>query len=365
MKKHLLLALLLFAFGARGFAQIPLTVADGSATNDLVPIYGLYADDYLRCQVVYPAADLVDITGGTITALTFYLSITASASWGSADFHVRLADQFAESTISSFSTTTMTEVYSGSLDGTQPTITVTFTTPFTYTGGNLLLEVTNETKGTWKSAQFYGVSATGASVQGHSSTSVASVAATQRNFIPKTTFTYTPGGSGPICIDPTGLTASGETSDGATVSWTAPAAGESPLSYQVCCLPATATFDAATANWVAATGTTSHTFTGLNASTQYTAHVRSVCGSDFYSNGNASVNFNTACSSLTLPFNETFDASSSTRNCWNLVSMNTGNTIGTYYGMGFYTVEGREVLRFSSYSNHGGSNDYIHHNRQY
>ena len=252
----------------------------------------------------------------------------------------------------------MTEVYSGSLDGTQPTITVTFTTPFTYTGGNLLLEVTNETKGTWKSAQFYGVSATGASVQGHSSTSVASVAATQRNFIPKTTFTYTPGGSGPICIDPTGLTASGETSDGATVSWTAPAAGESPLSYQVCCLPATATFDAATANWVAATGTTSHTFTGLNASTQYTAHVRSVCGSDFYSNGNASVNFNTACSSLTLPFNETFDASSSTRNCWNLVSMNTGNTIGTYYGMGFYTVEGREVLRFSSYSNHGGSNDY-------
>ena len=97
----------LFAFGARGFAQIPLTVADGSATNDLVPIYGLYADDYLRCQVVYPAADLVDITGGTITALTFYLSITASASWGSADFHVRLADQFAESTISSFSTTTM------------------------------------------------------------------------------------------------------------------------------------------------------------------------------------------------------------------------------------------------------------------
>ena len=358
MKKILLFTLMMLTLGASSFAQSTLTVADGTVTNQYVPVYGYYADAYLKCQVVYPAADLAGMTGGTITALTFYLSTTASDSWGSADFHVRLADQFAESTISAYSTATMTEVYSGSLDGTQSTMTVTFTTPFTYTGGNLLLEVTNETKGTYKDSYFYGITATGASVQGYSYSNLSSVSTYQRDFIPKTTFTYTPGGSGPICIDPTGLTASGETSDGATVSWTAPAAGESPLSYQVCCLPATATFDAATANWVAATGTTSHTFTGLNASTQYTAHVRSVCGSDFYSNGNASVNFNTACSSLTLPFNETFDASSSTRNCWNLVSMNTGNTIGTYYGMGFYTVEGREVLRFSSYSNHGGSNDY-------
>lgn len=71
------------------------------------------------------------------------------------------------------------------------------------------------------------------------------------------------------------------------------------------------------------------------------------------------VNFATACAAMvSLPFNETFDASSATRNCWHLVSMNTGNEIGTNNDMGFYTVDGREVLRFSSYSNQGGSNDY-------
>ena len=290
MKKHLLLALLLFAFGARGFAQIPLTVADGTVTNRFVPVYGFYADSYLKCQVVYPAADLAGMTGGTITALTFYLSTTASDSWGSADFHVRLADQFAESTISAYSTATMTEVYSGSLDGTQPTMTVTFTTPFTYTGGNLLLEVTNETKGTYIDSYFYGITATGASVQGYSYTNLSSVTIAQRNFIPKTTFTYTPGGSGPMCFDPMGLTVSGETTDGATVSWTAPAAGDSPQGYEVCCQPADATFDAATANWTSVTGTT-HTFTGLSAGTEYTVHVRSVCGTGLYSSGNALVNF--------------------------------------------------------------------------
>ena len=290
MKKHLLLALLLLTFGAKGFAQLTLTVADGMETNQFVPIYGLYTDAYLRCQVVYPAADLAGMTGGTITALTFYLSSPASASWSPADFHVRLADNYSGTTISTYSTATMTEVYSGSLDGTQSTMTVTFSTPFVYTGGNLLLEVTNETEGTYKDSFFWGVEATNASVQGYSYNDLQSVGTNTYNFIPKTTFTYIPGGSGPMCLDPTGLTVLGETTDGATISWTAPSAGDNPQSYQVCCLPATATFDAATANWVPATGT-SHTFTGLATGTQYTAHARSVCGTDFYSNGNASVNF--------------------------------------------------------------------------
>ena len=353
----LLLCIGALAYPITANAQLNLTVADGTATNEYVPIYGYYADSYLRCQVVYPAADLAGMAGGTINSLTFYLSSTASGSWGSANFHVRLGSA-SESTISAFyPSSSLTEVYAGSLDGTQSTMTITFTTPYVYTGGDLLLEVTNEVIGSYKRAYFYGISASNASVQGFSYSSVSAVGATQHDFIPKTTFTYTPGGSGPMCFDPMGLTVSGETTDGATVSWTAPAAGDAPQGYEVCVLPADATFDAATANWVTATGT-SHTFTGLNSSTKYTAHVRSVCGSDFYSNGNASVNFNTACSFVTLPFNETFDASSSTRHCWNLVSMNTGNEIGTNDGMGFYTIEGREVLRFSSYSNHGGSNDY-------
>lgn len=285
----LLLCIGALAYPITANAQLNLTVADGTATNEYVPIYGYYADSYLRCQVVYPAADLAGMAGDTINSLTFYLSSTASGSWGSANFHVRLGSA-SESTISAFyPSSSLTEVYAGSLDGTQSTMTITFTTPYVYTGGDLLLEVTNEVIGSYERAYFYGISASNASVQGYNYSSLSGVTASQSDFIPKTTFNYTPGGDGPMCFNPTGLTVSGETSDGASVSWTAPVAGDVPQGYEVCVLPADATFDAATANWTSVTGTT-HTFTGLNSSTNYIVHVRSVCGSDFYSDGNANVN---------------------------------------------------------------------------
>ena len=61
-------------------AQNTLTVADGTATNSYVPVYGFYVDDFVRCQTIYPAIDIIDaassvyMTGGTITGLTYYLS---------------------------------------------------------------------------------------------------------------------------------------------------------------------------------------------------------------------------------------------------------------------------------------------------
>ena len=345
----LLLCIGALAYPITANAQLNLTVADGTATNEYVPIYGYYADSYLRCQVVYPAADLAGMAGGTINSLTFYLSSTASGSWGSANFHVRLGSA-SESTISAFyPSSSLTEVYAGSLDGTQSTMTITFTTPYVYTGGDLLLEVTNEVIGSYKRAYFYGISASNASVQGYNYSSLSGVTASQSDFIPKTTFNYLPGGDGPMCFDPTGLTVSGETTDGATVSWTAPAAGDAPQGYEVCVLPADATFDAATANWVTATGT-SHTFTGLNSSTKYTAHVRSVCGSDFYSNGNANVNFTTKCTAITsFPWTENFNSlTSGIPDCWD---NSEGSVSDNSYKWNYYAT-GQEGagLRFDSYN---------------
>ena len=308
MKKNLLFFLLL-CIGALTLptpanAQLDLTVADGTSPNQFVPIYGFYADAYLRCQVVYPAADLADMTGGTITSLTYYLYQPADAAW-TGTWEVKLMEITASSLSDFVDMTNATTVYTGALDGTSSTMTITFTTPYTYQGGNLLIEVSETATGNYKSAQFYGVTAgTGVSLQGYSYSGWSSISATDREFIPKTTFTYLPGGSGPMCFDPTGLTSSATASE-ATISWNAPAAGDSPQGYQVCCLPSADAFDAATATWTAATGT-SHTFAGLTSGTAYTAHVRSVCGTNFYSNGNASVEFTPGICAYTFDLDDSF-----------------------------------------------------------
>ena len=298
MKKNLLFFLLL-CIGALTLptpanAQNTLTVADGTTTNRYVPVYGYYADAYLRCQTIY-TADALDaaavgnsMNGGTITGLTYYLSTSASDPW-IGTWEVKMMEVPASSLSGFVDMTNATTVYTGTLNGTSSTLSITLTTPYTYQGGNLLIEVSQTTNDDYYDAYFYGVSATGASWQGYSYSTWSSITGSVQNFIPKTTFTYIPGSSGPMCFDPTGLTSSVTASE-ATISWNAPTAGDSPQGYQVCCLPSTDVFDAATATWTAATDTF-YTFTNLIAGTTYTAHVRSVCGTDFYSNGNASVEF--------------------------------------------------------------------------
>ena len=68
---------------------------------------------------------------------------------------------------------------------------VNFTQNYTYHGGNLLVGFYLTSTGNYKSASFYGQSVSDASVQGYSYSSLSDITATQRNFIPKTTFAYT------------------------------------------------------------------------------------------------------------------------------------------------------------------------------
>ena len=186
-------------FGTGGGASGELTVHDGSATNGYVPVYGFYADAYLKSEFVMPATELADMAGGKINSMKFYLSTPAQDPWAST-FQVFLKE-VAETEISAFSGTDgATVVYEGTLNGTDSEMEITFTTPYQYNGGNLLIGVYNITTGNYKSASFLGEQVTGASVQGYSYSSLNDVSPTQRNFIPKTTFTYT-GGAAPTIVD--------------------------------------------------------------------------------------------------------------------------------------------------------------------
>jgi hypothetical protein len=46
-------------FGSTSFLRADeLTVHDGTATSSYVPVYGFYADAYLKCEMVFPADEL-------------------------------------------------------------------------------------------------------------------------------------------------------------------------------------------------------------------------------------------------------------------------------------------------------------------
>ncbi len=178
------------------------TVNDGTNTNSYLPVYGLYVDDYQRNQTIYTESQLSSegiLAGCSINKLTYYLSTSDEGAWTSAVFKVTLG----YTTNSSFSTsayitpTSSVVVYTGSLNATGSTMEINFTTPFTYSGGNIIVDIQETTTGTYKSAYFYGVTNDGAypSVYGYNSSSVPSSPSSRSGFSPKTTFGYTFSGS--------------------------------------------------------------------------------------------------------------------------------------------------------------------------
>ena len=195
-----------------------LTVYDGNATSSFVPVYGLYADAYNKCQMIMPASELSDMVEGTISKLTWYLASPAVAPWGGY-FQIYLSE-VSQTTLPSLTFLDIsgaTLVYEGDLDGTGETMEIEFTQDYTYGGGNLLISVFEPETGHWKAATFAGTTVEGASTSGYSYSAFEECIATQRNFLPKTTFTY-------AFIDypkPKNLTATGITSNGATITWEA------------------------------------------------------------------------------------------------------------------------------------------------
>lgn len=197
--------LIVALFSLTGVRAETLTVHNGTTTNNIVPVYGNWVDNYSKSQFIIASSDLDEMFAGSIiTGMTFYAS-QSSSSWGNAKFDVYLSE-VSETTISALKGwNTLTKVYSGSLSISGSQMTITFNTPYKYLGGNLLVGINETTTGGYSQSSWYGETVTGASVGGYGNN------ISQRNFIPKTTFTYFP--------PATNVTVSNITPTTADVTW--------------------------------------------------------------------------------------------------------------------------------------------------
>lgn len=76
-----LLSLLMTLSGSSPAWADELTINNGSATSSKVPIEGLNADSQKRSEFIIPANMLDNLTGGTITKISFNLSSPPDAAW--------------------------------------------------------------------------------------------------------------------------------------------------------------------------------------------------------------------------------------------------------------------------------------------
>ena len=182
------------------------TICNGTVKNEYVPVYGFYFDTQ-KCesQMIYPAATIKGTglaAGDQITAITFYVHSDQSNGVvpnqiGTASVEVRIGETTA-TTIGSYNTMTSNRsgkqtVFSGNLPTGDYKMTITFSQPYTYNGGNLLIDTYVNTKASYAHCYWTGVSATsGSSCYGYPASGWPSSNTFQAQaFLPKMSIEYT------------------------------------------------------------------------------------------------------------------------------------------------------------------------------
>ena len=237
-----------------------LTVNDGTGTNEYVPFYGYYADSGCQGEFIIPADDLSDMQWGTINQMTFYVENPASADFVNSyngnisKFEVYMSET-ENTTISAVDWSGAKVKNEAQLVITDYQMVVTLDQPYLYMGGNLMIGFKETSNGGYAHTYWYGVTAEGASLGGYGSS------ISQKDFLPKTTFAYTPGEE-PSCYMPTGVTVNYTGGTTATVSWTSDASAWNMMVNE---------------KTIDGTITNPYTLEGLELGTTYVVQVQAVC----------------------------------------------------------------------------------------
>ncbi len=196
----LFLAMVLMLLAPSMMRGQTVTVCDGTATNSYVPMYTYYCDYSFTSEYIIPQSQLSNLpSGSAITAITLYQN--SGAAWVAKSLTIKLTNTtttyYSSSGLLGSSGTT---VYTNSSYSANSASSHTFTfngDAFTYTGGSLIVQISAASGGTYKSSSWYGVSQS--TSQGYYVYGSSSSSGSLQSFIPKTTFTYTAGGSSSSC----------------------------------------------------------------------------------------------------------------------------------------------------------------------
>lgn len=306
---------------------------NATATQGHFPVYGNNADsEGHKVQAIYLADQLKGIAEGSeIKSLTFY-SDKQNQSWGKAEFKVSLAktdNSYFKNETGAWATasegSTLTQVYDDVLSVVDGELTIPFSTPYAYEGGNLLIqvEVSRACKLSERAASSFYSANTDYLIK------YANSGSSREQKQPKVTLLIAGGGDDPVsqdCHAPTAVTVESVTESTATFSWSGEAS-----QYQYC-----VAFEGGQPDWTNAQLTDQKTVTlsGLYDEQKYYFYVRSYCSETAVSE-TVKVTFKTACARLNVPWIETFtrDAAGSETagdvapECWTISSANPAVTI--------------------------------------
>jgi len=191
MKKlFTLIAVAAMAFAAQANT---LTVCDMEATNSQVPIYGLYCDvNGTIGQMIYPAEMLEDMVGSDINQVVFY---SQEIKFSNAKLQLSLKDGVSQMDFADYAYFTDLEANAELTPNAGDTEMVfNLDEPFTYNGGNLVVEVKVIEAGDWATTYFYGMDTDyAASYYQYWYSWSDTPSQWTAKFLPKATFTYEAG----------------------------------------------------------------------------------------------------------------------------------------------------------------------------
>ena len=300
-----------------GWSQETVTIGTGTETQRYVPLYAYYENS--AAQTIY-LADEVGMSG-VITSISYY------ATGNSATRNVVI--YMGETTLSSFTSvddalTNLTEVYSGSVTfSASGWTTITFETPFAYTGTNNLVVGVRDITGSWTSAypQWQSTTGTGRSIYSYQDGSPVEFSAMSdpyyysvSDYYPNIQLSILPEGAD-ICYAPATITVGNVETNAATVSWTMNENNpDASVNLQYALSSVDWDDEEAEITTVEGLTGTEYEITGLTGNTTYKVRIQADCGSSISSWKNAT--FTTACDVITdFPWEEGFE------NTWTVTSI--------------------------------------------
>ena len=190
MKKSLkLMSAALIALASFVPAMADVTVFDGTDVSSEIPISSRFMDWAVYThQVIYPAAELTAMEGKEVTAVKYYLQNACTLNAGNVSLYIATTDQpkfiASYNGTTSFIETGLTKVAAMAMQTGVNEIEFVFTEPWTYNGGNILVQTVIDEDG-----QVVGTTATnflGQESEGAAAAGMYTINA--YNFGPKTTF---------------------------------------------------------------------------------------------------------------------------------------------------------------------------------